>query len=115
MPWYTAEVLSFFKKGDRNNIQNYRGITLFTAAYKTYSNIINNMLKIVIHLLLVEEQAGFRTGCSCTDNTFTLKQMKHKSREYNLETHIAIIDFQKAFDKIDRSTSPIQEGARKLY
>ena len=36
------------------------------------------------------------------DAIFTVKQLIEKKREYNIETCIAFIDFQKAFDSLDR-------------
>lgn len=49
-----------------------------------------------------EEQNGFRKGRSCTDAVFTLKLMIEKRRENNLETHLLFIDYEKAFDNLDR-------------
>ena len=53
--------------------------------------------------LISEEQSGFRKGRSCTDNTFILKQIIEKHREFNKETHIAFVDLEKAFDRVDRN------------
>jgi hypothetical protein len=33
------------------------------------------------------------------DNVFTLKQTIEKRREFNLETHIALLDLEKALDR----------------
>jgi hypothetical protein len=32
---------------------------------------------------------------------FTVKQVIEKRREYNLETHIAFIDYEKTFDRVN--------------
>jgi sorting nexin-29 len=55
-------------------------------------------------VLLLEEQNGFRKGRSCTDDIFTIRQIIEKRREFNLETHIAFIDYEKAFDRENRAT-----------
>lgn len=52
--------------------------------------------------LMLEEQSGFRKGRSCADNTFVIKQIIEKHRESNKETHMAFIDLEKAFDRVDR-------------
>jgi sorting nexin-29 len=44
----------------------------------------------------------YRRGRSTTDAVFTLKQIIEKRREFNKETHIAFIDFEKAFDNVNR-------------
>jgi hypothetical protein len=46
---------------------NYRGVSLLSCVYKTYSSIINNRLVKYLELLniLVEEQNGFRAKRAC--------------------------------------------------
>ena len=38
--WRTAIIIPIHKKGDRNNPDNYRGISLLNTGYKIYSKII---------------------------------------------------------------------------
>ena len=49
-----------------------------------------------------EPQNGFRKGRSCIDSTFCLKLLIEKIREFNLETHLLFIDYEKTFDNIQR-------------
>jgi len=51
---------------------------------------------------MTETQNGFRKGRSCTDPTFCLKFLIEKRREFNLETHLLFIDYEKAFDNIQK-------------
>ena len=51
---------------------------------------------------MTETQNGFRKGRSCTDPTFCLKLLIEKRREFNFETHLLFIDYEKAFDNIQR-------------
>ena len=51
---------------------------------------------------MTETQNGFRKGRSCTDPTFCLKLLIEKWRQFNLETHLLFIDYEKAFDNIQR-------------
>ena len=37
------------------------------------------------------------------DNVFSIKQTIEKRREFNLETHIAFLDLEKAFDRVNRN------------
>jgi len=53
-------------------------------------------------VFMTEMQNGFRKGRSCTDPTFCLKLLIEKRREFNLETHLLFIDYEKAFDNIQR-------------
>jgi hypothetical protein len=47
-----------------------------------------------------EEQSGFRTGRSCTDNTFCMKQVIENRNTTNQETHLLFVDLTKANDSI---------------
>jgi len=49
---------------------------------------------------MTETQNGFQKGCSCTDPTFCLKLLTEKRREFNLDTYLLLIDYEKAFDYI---------------
>ena len=47
-----------------------------------------------------EEQSGFRTGRSCTDNIFCVKQVIEKRNATNQETHLLFVDLTKTYDSI---------------
>ena len=48
----------------------------------------------------MEEQAGFRAGRSCIDNTFRITQLIEKKKATNRELHLLFIDLKKAYDSI---------------
>lgn len=101
--WKKAKIISIFKKGIRSKCTNYRGISLLNAGYKIYAKILNNRLKIITDSLLLEDQCGFRKGRSCSDNIFVLKQILEKRKEFNYRTCLAFVDYEKAFDRINRN------------
>ena len=71
-----AIVIPAHKKGDRNNPDNYRGISLLNTGCKIYSKIIPKRLKVIAEaLLLLQEQNGLRKGRSCVDCMFSASQM----------------------------------------
>jgi len=47
-----------------------------------------------------QEQRGFRTGRSCTDNILCMKQVIEKRNVTNQETHLLFVDLTKAYDSI---------------
>jgi len=100
--WSTAIVIPIHKKGDRNNLDNYRGISLLNTGYKIYSKIIAKGLTVIAEVLLLEQQNGFRKGRSCMDCIFSASQIIEKLIEFNIPIYIAFIDFKKAFDSVDR-------------
>ena len=100
--WSEATVINIHKKGNKNECKNYRGIALLNTAYKIYASIIKKKLQPIAETIIGEEQNGFREGRSCTDASFTIKQIVEKRKEYNLETCLAFIDYEKAYDRVDR-------------
>lgn len=102
--WTESVIVPLFKKGDKNNPNNYRGISLSNIASKLYSSIINNRLSEWIELnnITGEYQAGFKRGYSTIDHLFTLMAAVQKQFTHNRKLYVAFIDFEKAFDTISR-------------
>ena len=51
-----------------------------------------------------EEQAGFRSGRSCSEQIFILRNIIEQCNEYNIKNYINFVDFKKAFDSVHRET-----------
>ena len=102
--WCESIILSLFKKGDCNNPNNYRGISLCDVTGKLYSSIINNRLQEWIddNDITGECQGGFKRGYSTIDHMFTLLALIQKQFTFNRKLYVAFIDFEKAFDSISR-------------
>lgn len=64
--WKEGIISPIFKKGDRDNVKNYRGITLLNTAYKIYAMVLENRLNKELETknIIPETQAGFRRGRS---------------------------------------------------
>jgi uncharacterized protein (UPF0128 family) len=71
--------------------------------YKIYARIVNKRLRTISEALLEEEQNGIRTRRTTANNIFILQQVFEKRRKFHLQTHVAFIDFEKAFDKVNRN------------
>jgi len=98
--WSTAIVIPIHKKEDRNNPDNYRGISLLNTGYEIHSKIIAKRLTAITRVLLLEEQNGFRKGRSCMDCIFSASQIieKHLTSPHVLCSLI----LKKPFDSVDR-------------
>ena len=103
--WTESIILPLFKKGNVNNPSNYRGISLSDVSSKIYSSIINSRLQEWVELndITSEHQAGFKKGYSTTDHMFTLLALVQKQFSYKRKLYVAFIDFEKAFDSINRN------------
>ena len=97
-----AVVVPIFKKGDMTNMANYRGISLLCVGYKILAKLLANKLNTIADEFLLESQNGFRGGRSCIDAAYTVKLLMEKRVEFNLETHFCFIDFEKAYDRVER-------------
>ena len=73
--WTIGNILPLYKnKGDINNCDNYRGITLLSCLGKLFTSILNARLTAFAEAigLVKENQAGFRKGYSTIDHIFLL-------------------------------------------
>jgi len=95
-------ICPIYKKGEKSECFNYRGISFLNIAYKILATIINNRLTTYAEGLVSQEQNGFRRNRSTTDNVFIRRQILEKYYEYNVEMHVLFIDFKQAFDSVDR-------------
>ena len=101
--WQKGIIIPIFKKGDKKDCKNYRGITLLSQCFKIYERIVYLKLINYIENNFQEEQHGFRPGRSTIDLIFTVRQLIEKRWEYNRDTIIAFLDISKAFDSVDRN------------
>ena len=72
--WVDGVVIPIHKKGSKNTVDNYRGITLLSVLGKLFTRILNNRLNFWAgsYDILIEEQAGFRSNRPTVDNLFVL-------------------------------------------
>ena len=77
MKWREGLIVSLFKKGDKEDPGNYRGITLLSVVGKVFCKILNDRLVQYLDKSskIHEGQAGFRAGRCCIDNIFTLNEL----------------------------------------
>jgi Reverse transcriptase (RNA-dependent DNA polymerase) len=101
--WGEGVIINLFKKGETENTDNYRGITLLGAMRKLFCRVLNNRLMGHLHKdKLHEAQAGFRPGMSCEDHIFTLSQVIQGRRRGEQKTYAFFLDVKKAYDSVWR-------------
>ena len=102
--WRSGTIIKLPKKGDLGDCNNWRGITLLSLTSKVFCRIILQRIIAAVDTKLRQEQAGFRTGKSCIDHIFTLRQILEQSHEWNSPLYLAFVDFEKAFDSLHRDS-----------
>lgn len=103
--WSLGYIKPIYKnKGDRSDPNNYRGITILSCTSKLFTTCLNNRLVkyLDINNCIGEEQAGFRPQYSTLDHIFTLHVLVELFKAKSKRLYCAFIDFEKAFDKINR-------------
>ena len=90
------------KKGDVQNCENSRGISLVTTVYKVLPTVPYRRLKPHANKIIGQYQCGFR-GLSTFDQIHTLRQILEKTLEFQIETHHLFIDLKTAYDKVNRN------------
>lgn len=98
-----ALLVTIFKKGDKADCGNYRGISLLSIAGKIITRVLANRIQPLAEEILPESQCGFRPNRGTSDMIFTARQLQEKCREQNKPLYMAFIDLVKAFDSVNRS------------
>ena len=104
--WSKGVILPLYKnKGDVNDPDNYRGITILSCFGKLFTSVLNNRLNDFLESnnILCEEQAGFRKHYSTVDHIFSLKLLVDVYLAHGKKLYCAFVDYRKAFDSVNRT------------
>ena len=101
--WKMANVVPVHKKGSKDNVENYRPISLTSLVMKTLERIIKEELLIRITPLLDSRQHGFLSAKSCTTNMVNFSDSVVLSINdcKTFGTDVVYFDFSKAFDSVN--------------
>lgn len=124
--WTRSVIIPLYKKGDRKDCKNYRGISLMCTACKIYESVLEQRLRKNIESKLHPAQSGFRPGYSTQDHIFTIRNLIEKMLPCNGELYTCFIDLEKAFDTVRRQEiwnalsknnveNGLIEGIKSLY
>ena len=101
--WSKAIIIPVYKKGDPENVDNYRGVSLLSIISKCYTTVLNSRLYTWLESndTISESQAGFRKEYSTVDHIFTLYATIQKcTSKRKGKLYVAFVDFKKAFDSV---------------
>ncbi|CAI5478200.1 unnamed protein product [Closterium sp. Yama58-4] len=99
----TAVTILLHKKGSKDDLGNYRPITLLSTIYKVVAKVMASRLKKVIHEVISEDQAGFIPGRKLADAVAVVADAIEAGASGREDWLLLMVDFQKAFDSISRS------------
>jgi len=96
--WQQSIAVPVYRKGDNTDCSNYTAISLLTATYTIWSNILLSRLTAYAEESIGDHQCGFRSVRSTADDILCICQILEKKWEYNEAVHQLFIDFKKAYD-----------------
>lgn len=91
------------KKGDRQEMKNWRPITLLCVDYKIAAKAMANRLLSVLDKVIHPDQACGVPGRNVSETTRLLKDIVHHANSLNRGGAIISLDQEKAFDRVDWS------------
>ena len=102
--WTEGYIIPLHKKGNVNDVNNYRGVTLLSTLGKLFTRLLNNRLCewAENYSVYVEAQAGFRKKLGTEDNIFILHGLLSHMLSQGKFLYCAFVDFTKAFDYVVR-------------
>jgi hypothetical protein len=98
-----SEVRPIYKKGDKNDVSNYRPISLLTSFSKIFEKVVYNRLykHIECNHILAAEQFGFRHKSSTDMATYYLTDNILTALNNKSFVGSIFCDLQKAFDSVN--------------
>ena len=104
--WAEGCIVPIHKKGDVDEPNNYRGITLISCMGKLFTSILNKRILDwdKENCVITDAQFGFKPGLSTIDAIFALQTLVNKTLKRKKRLYCCFIDYSKAFDLVDRSS-----------
>ena len=98
--WTQSLIITLPKKGNLQQCQNYRTISLISHPSKVMLKVLLNRLRPQAEKIIAEEQAGFRPGRSTTEQIFNLRILCERYLQHQQDLYHVFVDFKKAFDRV---------------
>uniref|UniRef100_A0AAX7UBY7 Reverse transcriptase domain-containing protein n=1 Tax=Astatotilapia calliptera TaxID=8154 RepID=A0AAX7UBY7_ASTCA len=99
--FYEGVMCLLYKKGDREDINNYRQLTIMNVDYKIFSKIIMSRLEDVLDIIIEKEQTCAIKGRLMWDNLSMLREIIYNGKDSEL--CILGLDQRRAFDSVSHS------------
>ncbi|CAI5955220.1 unnamed protein product [Closterium sp. NIES-64] len=97
-----AVTILLHKKGGRDQLENYRPITLLSFTYKVIARVVADRMKKVMHEVISPEQFGFLPGRKLLDAVGLVADVIEAARNKDHDWYLLLVDFRKAFDSVSR-------------
>ena len=99
--WKSAFITPIHKKGNKNDVKNYRPISKLCIFAKVFERIVHTQVYESLSSSLIPEQHGFIKNRSTTSNLLSFINFTTSSMDSGGQVDAIFTDFSKAFDRID--------------
>lgn len=99
--WKVGRVCPIFKKGSKEDITNYRPITILSNFSKVFESVLYARIYVSISPAINCRQHGFVSRRSTVTNLVCFTQFLAESLDNNCQVDVVFTDFSRAFDSID--------------
>ncbi|CAH1975592.1 unnamed protein product, partial [Acanthoscelides obtectus] len=99
--WKLSKVCPIHKNGSRNDVSNFRPISILCNFSKALEILIYNRLYHHVSRKICVQQHGFMKGRSTVSNLMNFTQTIAENIDRGLQTDVVYTDFSKAFDRVD--------------
>ncbi|GAB0205040.1 mitochondrial enolase superfamily member 1 [Grus japonensis] len=103
--WRVADVMPIYKKGQKENLGNYRPVSLTLVPGKIMEWFILSaiMWRVQDNRVIRPSQHGFMKGRSCLTNLISFYDMVTRLVDEGQAVDVVYLDFSKVFDTISHS------------
>ena len=98
---YLALIILLYKKGPRENIKNWRPISLLNVDYKILSKVLAERLKQVLPEIIHTDQKGCVENRYIGENIRLIDDILHDIENNMSDSIILLQDQEKAFDRVE--------------
>ena len=114
--WATSIYQPIFKKGEKMDPNNYRGISLASCVCKLFASVLTERIQKDLEKrgALGLEEAGFRNNTGCIDHVSIISSIMSTYLAQKKKLFVTIIDYEKAFDKVDHGVLWQKLGEAKI-
>ena len=98
---YLAVITLLYKKGTREEIKNWRPISLLNTDYKILSKALANRIKCVLPTIIHEDQRGCVPGRHIGEIIRNTEDILFELEKGNSDSVILMLDMEKAFDRVE--------------
>ncbi len=101
--WRKAIIVPLYKgKGNREECNNYKGISLLSVPGKMCERVLNERMIKITDKSVGDEQGGVQKGRGCADQNFAVKILVEKYLEKDKKLFAAFWGLENAYDREDK-------------